>query len=456
MHIKLTSKMHQELKSHLHPGDGLEALAFAVCGRLNFGKDNWLFVHELFLMPYDKCDRKVDSIRWKTEYVEDILEKARTKGFGIIKLHSHPRFATDFSDLDDISDTTFFESVYGWTDTPLPHASVIMFPDGSLKGRLIAEDLSFQPIKKISIIGENIEVFEKHTKCIQLSRAFKRNEQTFGKKTTDLLSNLKVAVIGCSGTGSPVIEQLVRLGVGELVLIDSDIVEEKNLNRIIGTTLQDAKNGRYKVDVLKEYIENIGLNTKVTVCPVLLQESREAMDELASCDVIFGCLDSIEGRYVLNLMSTYYLIPLVDIGVKLVADGEGGIDSINGNIHYVYPGSQTLIERKVFTIDQLSAESLERISPEEHQNRQVYFDNIEVDSPAVISVNMIYASLGVNEMLNRLHPFRYGNNSKYSHTCFNLTDWDINISSTELSTSMLDNKYIGVGNLEPDLKNISI
>ena len=206
-----------------------------------------------------------------------------------------------------------------------------------------------------------------------LAKEFIRNQQAFGKKTTRMLRDLKVGVVGCSGTGSPVIEQLVRLGVGTIVLVDSDIVEYKNLNRIVGSTSADADAGRLKVDAIKQHIEKIGLGTKVITYPVLIQESREALDSLASCNIILGCVDSFEGRFYLNLISTYYLVPLIDIGVKLVADGEGGIDSINGNIHYVNPGSETLLERKVYTQEQLTAESLRRISPQEYEKRKAYF-----------------------------------------------------------------------------------
>ena len=52
-----------------------------------------------------------------------------------------------------------------------------------------------------------------------------RHAQLFGSGTTRRLRELAVAVVGCSGTGSPVIEQLARLGVGRLVLVDPDRVE---------------------------------------------------------------------------------------------------------------------------------------------------------------------------------------------------------------------------------------
>lgn len=52
----------------------------------------------------------------------------------------------------------------------------------------------------------------------------------------------KIDHIGNSGTGSIVVEQLGRLGVGEFVFVDPDAIEAKNLNRILNATSEDAVN----------------------------------------------------------------------------------------------------------------------------------------------------------------------------------------------------------------------
>ena len=452
VHFKITDKMCQELKNHLHNGDGLEALAFVVCGRLNHENDNWLLAHEVFLMPYEKCSRDVDIVSWKTEHIEHLLEKAKDKGFAIVKVHSHFMSHSDFSELDNISDKSFFDAVYGWSNSDLPHASILMYPDGSMKGRTIESDMSFTAMPRITVVGNSIRNFQNNFHDITVGKEFIRNQQAFGEKTTKMLVGLKVGVVGCSGTGSPVIEQLVRLGVGTIVLADADIIEHKNLNRIIGSTVADAEAKRLKVEAIKNHIGKMGLGTKVNTFPTLIQESRETIDALAGCDVIFGCVDSVEGRFYLNLISTYYLVPLIDIGVKLVADGKGGVDSINGNVHYVNPGSETLLERGVFTQEQLNAESLRRVSPQEYEKRKAYFDNLDVESPAVISVNMAFAAFSVNEMLARFHPYRYSDNTKFSHTCINLSDWDINTSAVNETKSKSALRHIGIGNLEPELE----
>lgn len=451
MHIKITEVMHQELKNHLHCGDGLEALAFALCGRLTNKNQDFLLVHKLYLMPYDKCERTQNTVSWQTIDVEDLLDEAHAKGLGLVKFHSHFVNDSDFSLLDDKSDNSFFDSVYGWLDDGLPHASVIMYPDGSLKGRVIKKDLSFKTVEKMSVVGENIKMFTSSLDT-DVQKAFKRNAQTFGIKTVSTLKNMKIGVIGCSGTGSPLIQMLYRLGVGELVIIDPDVMGFENLNRIVTSKAADASNKKLKVDVIKEHIDAVDIGTKVTTYSCLIQESREAINDFASSDFIFGCMDSVEGRHYLNLISTDYIVPMIDIGVKLAADGEGGIDSIIGNIHYVYPNSKTLLERGVYTQEELSAESLKRISVEEFNNRQAYFENAEVESPAVISVNTLCSSIAVNDMLGRIHPYRYQKNSKYSHTVINLTDWDISSYPIGKTSDKLHSKNIGVGNLEPNIK----
>lgn len=451
MHFKITEMMHQELKNHLHCGDGLEALAFALCGRLKHKNEDFLLAHKLHLIPYDKCVRTENNVTWQTIDVEHLIEEAHEKGFGLVKFHSHFVNNSDFSLLDDNSDISFFDSVFGWLDNGLPHASIIMYPDGTLRGRAIHDDMNFSSIEKITIIGENLQMYSSQ-KRVEVHKAFIRNAQAFGNKTVGTLKNMKIGVIGCSGTGSPLIQMLYRLGVGELAIIDPDVMGFENLNRIVTSKTSDAEDKKLKVDVMKEHIEAVDIGTKVTTYTTLLQESREAINEFASCDFIFGCMDSVEGRHYLNLISTYYIVPVIDIGIKLVANGIGGIDSIIGNIHYVFPNSKTLLERGVYTQSELSAESLKRISAMEFSNRQAYFENAEVESPAVVSINTLCSSLAVNDMLARIHPYRYQKNSKYSHTVINLTDWDLNSYSIGETSDKFHNLNIGVGILEPNLK----
>ena len=68
----------------------------------------------------------------------------------------------------------------------------------------------------------------------------------FGAAGQHILQASKVAVVGLGGVGSLVAEQLARLGVGNIVLIDPDEIESSNLSRVVGATRVDVETGQLK------------------------------------------------------------------------------------------------------------------------------------------------------------------------------------------------------------------
>ena len=448
--LKISGIHYQALRDHLFPGDGKEAVAIACCGRNTFDNKNFLLVHKLTLIPYDHCFvRESDQVNWSTSLIEDLLIESEKKGWAIVKFHSHPSGFRDFSQTDCISDRELFSSVYGWIDGEGPHASVVMLPDGFLFGRVITSNLKFIQIDRISVIGDDLQFFHKHFES-DIREFERRTAQTFGAGTTKLLNTLKIGVVGCSGTGSPVVEQIVRLGVGEIVLVDPDVVEEKNLNRILNTTKEDAKLEKKKVEVLKDAIIKMDLGTKVKAFSENIYDNKDVIYELNSCDLLFGCVDSVDGRHLLNQISTFYLIPYLDLGVKLIADGKGGIDQICGTIHYLQAGGGSLQSRGVYNSEELRAASMYRTSIEdyEEQKKSGYITNVNVDSPAVISVNMQIASMAVNEFLARIHPFRHDDSREFAVTRLSLSDGYIQYEEEGDPDEYLL-KHIGKGTIQP-------
>lgn len=89
----------------------------------------------------------------------------------------------------------------------------------------------------------------------------------------------------------------------------------------------------------------------------------EAILAVAECDVVFGCMDGTEGRHILNRIATFYSIRYFDVGVRLDADGQGGISAISGAVHYLQPGLSSLLSRGVYSIDQVEAAGIRRTSP---------------------------------------------------------------------------------------------
>ena len=408
--LRISGKDYEILKKHLYLGDDKEAIAFALCGRLKWKEQEHLLVHEVIPVPYEVCEvRERNLIKWPFTFLENMLTKAAKKGFSILKIHSHPSGYEKFSELDDTCDIDVFRSIYGWLDHDHFNASAVMLPDGRIFGRFIYPDLTFKTIDRISSAGDSILLWD-YTKDRKFQDFEFRNLQAFGERTIARLKKLKIGIIGCSGTGSPVIEQLVRLGVGELLLIDPDSVEPKNLNRILNTTRKDAKRKIKKVKVLRRRINKIGLGTKIKIGTDNICDSKNELLKLATCDVIFGCTDNMESRHFLNKLSCYFIVPYFDLGVKLVANKDLGIDKIACAVHYLQPKGSSLITRKVYDQDQFEADRSYRKSPDDYARlrKQGYIKNttVTVESPAVISVNMQIAAIAVNELLNKIDPFK--------------------------------------------------
>ncbi len=424
--IRLTGSQHSQLKAHLFPGDGKEAVALALCGRLETDNRWVLTVREIHTVPKEEClERTPDRVRWSTEAVPNLLDRAAREKLSLLKIHSHPGGYERFSTYDDEADRELFASVRGWLDEDRLHTSVIMLPDGRMFGRAIWLDGQFAALSLISVASNDLHFWftdEAPPQADVLPEFVRRHAQAFGAGTTQTLRRLSIAVVGCSGTGGAVIEQLARLGVGRLVLIDPDRVEEKNLNRILNATMEDARAGRFKVDVLAESVKNLGLGTDVLTLARNLH-SPEVVRAVAECDVAFGCMDSIDGRHLLNRLAVYYLLPYLDVGVKLEADGKGGIDQICGTAHYLQPDGSSLLSRGIYSPEQLRAADLRRTNPAAYreQLRSKYIVGVAEERPAVVSVNMLFASLAVNELLLRLHPCRDDGNASYASFCLSLT-----------------------------------
>lgn len=451
--LKFSGKQYQSLLQHLFPGDGKEAVAVALCGRFERENESVLLVHKLQLIPHDECERDYDFVNWKTERIVPLLEEAEKHNMGILKIHSHPDGYMQFSETDDISDAELFTSVFGWCEHDGVHASAVMAPCGRIFGRVFKPSMETSPIDKITIAGDEILIF-KNSSLAEDDFSL-RTRQAFGDDTYQKLKGMRAGVVGCSGTGSPTIEQLVRLGVGTIVIVDPDTVEKKNLNRILNTTLRDAELSRPKTDVLGDAAERIGLGTEVIRYNTNLYDSKAVLEELILCDVIFGCVDSVDGRHLISQLANFYLVPYFDLGVRLDADGKGGIKSITGSVHYIQPGCSSLFSRRLYTAKRLADENILRQNPEEFRSleKQGYVHNANVERPAVISINMQISSAAVNEFLNRLHPFKDETPNHYAKVTLDISGGCIiNESESDFDQDLHSESWAGRGDCKPFLR----
>ena len=452
--LALTGDQHDDLKRFLFPGDGKEAVAILLCGRRDGDCRHRLTVQKIHEIAYKDCSvRTATLVTWPTDCIVPILEQAKAQSLSVIKVHSHPNGYPDFSSTDDTGDERLLPIIRSWVEGNLVHGSVVMLPDGQMFGRFLNRDDSFEPIDCISVAGDEIHLWYANVENKAASSFAASHAQAFGEGTTERLSRLSIAVIGTSGTGSPVIEQLMRLGVGEIVLVDDDCMEQRNVNRILNSTLQDANDRRAKVDVQAAAIERAGLGTRVISLPYNLW-NPEVVRTVAQCDIVIGCMDSIDGRFLLNKLATFYNIPYIDLGVRLEAwksgPKKGIVWAVCGTIHYLLPGKSSLMSRGLFSMKDVANAGLRNDNPTVYSQKvkASYITGAPTNRPAVISVNMLAASLAINELLARLHPYREEPNKSYAIVTFTLASMKLLHESEEDACEILGG-FAGKGDVTP-------
>lgn len=458
--LALSGDQHAHLKSFLFPGDGLEAVAIVLCGRRAGDRRHRLTACEIHGVPFDQCERTPFKITWNTDAIAHILERATAHGLSVIKVHSHPGGYPQFSEIDDEGDARLLPMIRGWVEAEVPHGSAVMLPDGEMFGRVMCDDGGMHDLATISVAGDDLKFWYPNSGTLAIPSFVASHAQAFDDGTIERMQKMSFAVIGASGTGSPTVEQLARLGAGEILSVDDDIAEDRNINRILNSTIEDARQGRYKVDILGDAVERMGLGTRV----IRLRNSLwhpEVIRAVAQCDVVFGCMDSVDGRYLLNVLATQYLIPYFDIGVRLdaVRDGErkGEISEACGTINYLQPGRSSLLSRDLFSMAEVAAAGLLRRDPDAHQ-RQVkdgYIRGVAGHRPAVISVNLLGSSLAVNEFLARLHPYREDPNGQHAAVTFSLASMEM-FSERESGICRILARRVGLGDTEPLLGQIEL
>ncbi len=161
------------------------------------------------------------------------------------------------------------------------------------------------------------------------------SRQSFlGSRAEEALAAAKVAIVGLGGGGSHVAQQLAHLGFRHFKLFDGDLIEDSNLNRLVGGTELDVTMATPKVIIAERVIRSVAPTAYVERYQARWQDHPEA---LRSCDLIFGNVDGYRQRWELQVCSRRYCIPYVDIGLDVAEVGDEG-PKMRGQVILTVPG----------------------------------------------------------------------------------------------------------------------
>ena len=122
------------------------------------------------------------------------------------------------------------------------------------------------------------------------------------------LKSAKVCVVGVGGLGNPIITRLVAMGIGNIRIVDRDVVELSNLHR--QTMFDESDIGQVKVEAAAKKLKKMNSDVLIEALPVSVNDYT-ALDVVEGCDVVIDALDSVNARYSLNKACVAKKIPFV-------------------------------------------------------------------------------------------------------------------------------------------------
>jgi molybdopterin-synthase adenylyltransferase len=240
-------------------------------------------------------------------------EEALVFGFA----HNHPSGPLEFSGRDDRNELTLLQAIANRNG---PHITFValLFSEGTWLARTRSAahpQIATEARHTIVVAGHRLHLHGVQT--VEPGEGdegvLARQAAAFGQPFVNKMRSLRIGIVGASGTGSPTGTLLTRSGAGELIFFDPDVLAASNLNRIRGARRADL--GRNKARWLREYAVGLDLGTDAAAFGTNLDEDPDALDALATCDVMFGCTDDQIGRQVLNAACFRFGIPLIDMGL---------------------------------------------------------------------------------------------------------------------------------------------
>jgi molybdopterin-synthase adenylyltransferase len=119
-----------------------------------------------------------------------------------------------------------------------------------------------------------------------MTRDFSR-QSFLGEDWNQIISSVRIGVVGLCGGGSHVVQQLAHLGVLNYVLVDPQRIDDSNLNRCVGATAEDVKSGTFKAEIAERIVKGINPNARVTAvkdkwqkCQISLRDCVEPISKL--------------------------------------------------------------------------------------------------------------------------------------------------------------------------------
>ncbi|MCU0755783.1 MAG: ThiF family adenylyltransferase [Xanthomonadales bacterium] len=412
--LRFTVAAWRLLEQH-HRHDGPSERCSAAFGRLlQSDRGESVLVTERDIVLFADADYQWHlgaAVAIKPEAVRRLLWCfARSDAEALITIHDHwfDLGGTRFSMVDDHYDrqrdrylrSTFAamlgEAGFG-PERQLRHLNLV-FDQTSVDARQVDDRRrpAFVPVDTIHVPGHAHPVIVPNSAPRTPTNS--RERQDFIRAdTAAALHSLRVAIVGVGGLGPLVAENLARLGVGELILIDPDRLETSNLNRWLAGRPDQV--GALKTDLLQQRLAVAVPDCSVRSVPASVLDA-DGQQALHGVDWIVGAVDCDAARMVLNRAACQQLLPYFDLAVLVRAHP---LD-FQTRLIPVFPGRSACLEcspLRVLDADRIQL-ALNPTLATAKRSAGYVVDEPAAAAPSVMALNTFIAGQAVLDMIGYL------------------------------------------------------
>lgn len=393
--LRISRADYDILIQHLFPGDEDEHGAVLLAGYSHVDERLTLYVREVHLARYgsDYIEGKVGYRALTPQFIHRMITRARDQKLVYLAVHNHGSDRqVGFSGVDFKSHERGYPALLQ-ISRGVPVGALVL-GRRSMQADIWLSNTSRVELEQAEVVGTTITRLtpQPFRSASAGGEQFDRQIRLFGKDGQLELSRCHVAIIGLGGIGSLVAEYLGRLGVGVFTLVDNDVLEQTNLSRVVGASLDDAINGRAKVDIARENILRGNNQCKVHTIRGDVAVNSVAKN-LVACDYLFLAADSMRARLVINAMVHQYLVPGVQMGAKVQTGPTGELTEILSVNRPIRPGLGCLWCNQLIDPHLLATES----KTDEERKAQAY--GVQEQNPSVITLNAVSAAHAVNDFM---------------------------------------------------------
>lgn len=364
----------------------VETCAVGFVSRISNDQGKLRFVvSSLAEVPADAyTDRTATRATLTADFCLSVFNEARVRGAGVILMHTHPGedAPLDFSSVDNCGENAL--APY-FNRLAVSNFSAVVTAEGVIVRVLGTSE-------RVELIAQGVKRRSTEQLEAKVQSTHDRQIRAFGSSGQAILQDLTIAIVGLGGTGSVVAQQLAHLGVRKFILIDSDNVEESNLNRLIGASA--ASVGLPKPNVAADAVKRIAPDADCQTIHGDVVDHAVAR-QLTTADFLFSCTDSLASRAVLNQIAYQYLIPCIDMGVAIGTAG-GQVSYISGRVQLLSAGLGCLACGDLLDAEKIRVEMMS----EEARKRDQYIVGVSEPQPSVVSLNSTVSSLAVSMFLS--------------------------------------------------------